>query len=48
MRDTDRRIHVNSDDVGVFLLLSFSEISGHGVRFSDVVHYAVSRTDYEC
>lgn len=43
MRDTDCRIHVDSDDVSIFLLLCFNEIRRHGVRFSDVVNYTVSR-----
>lgn len=43
MRDPDCRIHVDSNYVSVLLLLGFSEVRGHGMRFSNIVHYAPSR-----
>lgn len=45
MRDADCCIHVDGNDISIFLFHSFSEISGHVVGFSDVVHYAVSKTE---
>jgi hypothetical protein len=43
MRDADRRIHVDSDNVSVLLLLSLGKVCWHGVRFADIVNYVVSR-----
>jgi hypothetical protein len=43
MRDADRRIHVDSDNVSVLLFLRLRKVRWHGVRFADVVNYVVSR-----